>query len=61
MQRFRQILFIVIFSILLQACAQHSPSKIQPTLTAIFSTPAATLTPYVFEPLSACDNFFLPM
>jgi hypothetical protein len=61
MQRFRQILLIVIFPLLLQACAQYSPSASEPTLTAVFSTPASTITPNVFEPLNACDNFFFPM
>jgi hypothetical protein len=61
MQCFRRIFIIVILALLLQACSQKNLPTSQTTATMIFSTPAATITPYVFEPLNACDNFFLPM
>ena len=56
-------LFLIIFfiTIMLQACSQvYEPVK-TPTATIAVVKPAATSVPSVFEPLNACDNFFLPM
>lgn len=55
------VLIIFIFSIMLQACSQINQPADMPTATATVAKPAATSAPFVFEPLNACDNFFLPM
>jgi hypothetical protein len=55
------VLIIIIFSLMLHACSQINEPEITPTATAIVAKTAATPAPLVFEPLNACDSFFLPM
>jgi hypothetical protein len=67
-------LILIIFSLMLQACSQiiqpaDTPTVTvtfaeradTPTVTITFAEPAVTPAPLIFEPLNACDNFFLPM
>jgi hypothetical protein len=55
-------LFIIfLYSLMLQACSQIIQPADTPTATVTIAEPAATSAPPVYEPLNACDNFFLPM
>jgi len=57
----RLFLIILFITIMLQACSQISEPVNTPTATVAVVNPVATSDPSVFEPLNACNNFFLPM